>query len=148
MKTDWKKEYEELDKRYYNLYEESDNKWETSSVVGAIVLIVIASLFLFSVILALCGAFDSLIEKLNIDKDALVKEHVLKHYPEYEDCNIKYDNCIGDGYGHCSEGVKIYCNKLNNRDGLKVSTKTEPTEVLYFDDLTLEDILLEKINEK
>ena len=139
----WKGKSEEWREDYY---EQKNNSMDESEAFGLILFFSLASIAIFSIILCLCGVFDTPIAELNLDKDDLVREHVIKYYPEYKDCNIKYNSCINGDYPFCTEGIEIYCDKLDNRDGLKVSTKTEPTEILYFDEITLEDILINKIN--
>ena len=144
-KINWKEKYEELQERYYKKYGDSFNKRE---LIAWIIFFSFVAIVLTLMILLFCGAFDNPIDELNLDKDSLVKEHVIKYYPEYKDCNIKYNNCIKDNSFYCNKGIEIHCDKLENRDGLKVSTETKPTEMLYFDDLTLKDILINKINEE
>ena len=75
----------------------------------------------------------------------MVREYVLDYYPEFENCSIEYEVCADDLLLSCVGGAKIYCNELDNRDDFKVEREKAPTEVLYFDDIDLEDILLYKI---
>ncbi len=145
MKTNWKKEYEDyIDyiRRHRNQWDK-DEKWLYSILITSIV----CGLILIS--FTLVGVFDSPIEKLGIDENWLAREHVLSYYHEFENCSIEYDGCIGsDKHGFCKKGVEIYCEKLDSRDNLRVQRKTEPTEILYLDGITLKDILLNIIERR
>ena len=136
-KINWKKKYEDEYDRYWKLKE---NYWDTSDRISCFLLAMIGTCFLIFVILTLFGVFDSPIEKLGLDENELVREHILQYYPEFENCSIEYA-CIGSGFS-CKNGIKIYCDSLDNRNDLKVKRNIEPTEVFYLDGITLEDILL------
>ena len=91
------------------------------------------------------GVFDSPLDELDIDKDKLAGDYVLEYYPEYKKCTFEYYNCLDNSNLYCRGEVNIYCNNLENRGGLKFS-KNEVTEVIFFDDITLEEIFENKIN--
>ena len=146
-KINYKEEYESLKDRHDNLQDDYDDRWTGRDIFLLIILTILTTILILGIILAVSGKFDKPLDKLDIDKDTLAKEHVIKYYPEYEDCNVKYHSILWDN-GYSYEGVEIYCDKLSNRDGLKVSMQEEPTEILFFDGITLEEIFTNKINGK
>ncbi len=145
MKINWKERYEEEHKEYYDLREgcwNKNEKWAYS------IIVVLATCFLIFAIFGIFGGFDSPIEKLGLDKNELVREHVLSYYPEFENCSIEYDGCIEPNKIPCGKGIEIYCDKLDSRDNLKVKRDTKPTEILYLDGITLEDILFDIVEKR
>ena len=145
MAKNWKKEYGDLEKRYANFREKHWNCWNTSEKWAYSLLCVIFTVGALFFILFIAGVLDSPINRLNLE-DELASIHTLKYYPEFENCSIQYDECVGVGF--CTEGVEIYCSKLDDRDGLRTKIDKTPTEVLYFDGITLKDILFEVLNDK
>ena len=145
MKINWKEKYENESEKYWKLY---GGCWDRSEKWAYAFLVTLATCFLIFVILALFGVFNSPIERLGLDKNELVREHILSYYPEFENCSIEYDECIDSHSFPCNKGVEIYCNKLDSRDNLRVQKNMEPTEVLYLEGITLEDILLKIIEGK
>ena len=113
-------------------------------IVGAII-----GVFFTLMITSLTGGFNSLAEELDLDEDDLVSEYVKSYYPEYKDCNINY---VRDLFSNCiscpvQPGVEVFCNHLDNRDGLRQSTKsTKPTIVLEFKAITLKEIIQLKLD--
>lgn len=140
-KTNWKKEYEKIDEKYWELKGSCWNKEE--KWVYSICWIIFTVCFTFFFI-TLFGGFDNPVKELGLDKEELVRGYTLDYYPEFENCSIEYDACIGIAIP-CKKGVKIYCDELDNRDDFRVEREKEPTEILYFDDIDLEDILLHKL---
>ena len=140
-KENWKKKYEELYKKYDD-YRDKHN-WNTKQKWLWSVIVVFFTCTLMVSILFYIGVFENPIEKLNLEDD-LASKHVLKYYPEFENCSIQYDECAGSG-NFCKKGVEIYCSGLEDRDGLRTQRDKHPTEVLYFDDITLKDILIEEL---
>ncbi len=142
MAKNWKKEYEELDERYRDYREDHWNCWDNGSKVMAVIMTVLLTIMFSGCILLLTGVFNSPTERLGLE-DELARIHTLKYYPEFENCSIEYDGCAGSGSGFCTEGVEIYCFGLDDRDGFRTKKDKTPTEVLYFDGITLKDILFE-----
>ena len=94
-----------------------------------------------TMILALSGALDSGIDKMDFDKDKIASDYVKSYYKEFKDCVIEYDSCIGTSTSFCEEGANIYCGEVDSRDAMR-SLKGEPTNVLIFEKgLTLDDII-------
>lgn len=112
---------------------------------------VIAAILLYSAILLFIGAFDAPIDELGINKDLLTRNYVLKYYPEFENCSIEYAEKLED----CSSskcpyynGAAIYCSEeYDRRDGLRIGGKTEMTDQIEFEYMTLERILKQKLRE-
>ena len=148
MAKNWRKEYKDLDEKYDKLRDKHRNYWNSGEKWAYSIWWMFVAVVLTLIVLSLIGAFDSPIKELGLDKGELVKEYTLKYYPEFENCSIEYDTCYKlstNIFGSCIEGIKIYCQELDNRDDLKVLRGIEPTEVLLFDGIDLEDILLDKI---
>lgn len=99
----------------------------------------ILGLAIFALILHFTGTFDSPLEKLNVDEDALAKEYVLYYYPEYEGCKLDYMAAEIE-----KERVIVTCS-TGNRDGLRLSGSETETKIIYFDKITLEEIAKRKI---
>ena len=100
-------------------------------------------------VLGLFGAFDSPSEELDIDEQFLAKSHILNYYPEFENCSITYSSCVcgEDFFSPCKAGVKIYCDEnLDDRDKLKVKKENKPNEIICFEDITIEELFLQRIN--
>ena len=119
--------------------------WEIENKIFAILMTIIFTLGVFSLILCFCGVFNDPIKKLGIDKNDLAKDYVVGYYPEYENCSIVYDNSICRDNAKCYEGAEVYC-RLNDRDGLSIGDNSNPTETIYFTDITLKKIFANKIN--
>jgi len=142
-KINWKKEYEKESDRYQKFRR---NSWNRKEIWVYSICWIIFTVFVTFLIILLCGGFDSPVEELGLDKEQLVRGHILDYYPEFENCSIEYMTCVDTFFGSaCKKGAKIYCNELDNRDDLKVKRDNIPTEVIYFDDIDLEDILLHKL---
>jgi len=139
---DWRKKYEEENNRYWKL---KNTHWDKGDKWAVAICCIILTILFTILIIALCGGFDNPVQELGINEDRLVREYVLDYYPEFENCSIEYDICADDMLLSCVDGAKIYCNELDNRDDFKVEREKAPTEVLYFDDIDLEDILLYKL---
>jgi MoaA/NifB/PqqE/SkfB family radical SAM enzyme len=74
------------------------------------------------------------------EKDSLASKYVKEYYPEYQNCTIEYDYYIKDSKGYNSEGALIYCDKLpENRDGM-VIPRTNPTQSIIFQNVTIQQI--------
>lgn len=138
----WRKKYDELDDKYWKL---KGTSWDRKEKWFYSIICMIFTILFTILIISLSGGFDSPVEELGINEDRLVRGYVLDYYPEFENCSIEYDACADDLPFSCVRGAKIYCNELDNRDDFKVEREKAPTEVLYFDDIDLEDILLYKI---
>lgn len=94
-------------------------------------------------ILFFSGGFDSTLDKLDLSEDALAEYHVLKYYPEYENCSIIYDTDLKSDCRSCPivPGVSVYCGEKDNRDGMKIHRESIATIEIEFSDITLEEIL-------
>ena len=139
----------ELEKEVSELEDQLDDTWIFEQKVFAIFITVLLSVGILFLVLFAWGVFESPLEKLNIDRDVLAKDYVVEYNPEYKSCSMVYDfsecrdNSINSKY---YEAVKIYCG-LDNRDGLLVGDIKNPIEIIYFEDITLEEIFTNKINE-
>jgi|AntAceMinimDraft_18_1070375.scaffolds.fasta_scaffold69324_2 hypothetical protein len=98
-------------------------------------------LFLMALMISISTCFPSTytsIKKLELE-DTLAEYHVLKYYPEFENCTIVYDHIRKGIYG-----TKVYCGnyeKLESLDGMRVVEESRiPTKELIFDDIKLKDI--------
>ncbi len=144
MAINWKrkaKEYE-IDAKYYE--KEYNEYSERPSWSGTIALMLVASGFTI-LFLGLFGAFHTPISELDISKDSLANYHVKEYYPEFENCTVEYDSCTNrQVFEPCIDGANVFCNVLDNRDGMKVKKESSPTQVLIFEDQQLEEILLDK----
>jgi hypothetical protein len=120
----------------------NDNSWISIFIFGIIV-----GAFLLGVMVIISGLTDSPLTKLKINKNSLAKEYVVNIYPEFKNCSVDYkDDICSDGSGGCmNEGVNIYCDALDNRDGLKIARNNPITKTIFFKDITLEDIFKKKI---
>ena len=124
-------------------YEEYSNFDEASFFTG-----ILLSVILLTVIITITGGFNKSYEQVGISEDTLARYHVLKYYPEYEDCSITYgainSNC---GFNDCP-GAIVSCNKIDKRDGMRVNLETQPTIELIFEDITLNDIFKDLLRER
>ncbi len=108
-----------------------------------------AVIFLAILLLINSNSPENIFEGIDIDKDKLVKEYIVEWYPEYEGCDIIYykDIYVGDEsasiWGH--DGARVYCNGIDDRDGLRVGDKDDDYEVVYFEDITIQEILIQKL---
>ena len=139
MKTNYKKEAEKWENKYW----EKHNRFSpVEFFVGVVMAIFFTLFFLF-----MFHAFDSPLNELDIDKDKLAKDYVIGLYPEFEMCSFEYNFCVkSQALSSCEAGVKVYCNDLGNRNGLKISNDVA-TEIILFEGITLEEIFENKINE-
>ena len=106
-------------------------------LVGIVVGLVVTILTILTI--GITGGFDKTYEKLDISEDDLARYHVIKYYPEYENCSITYESIRQSGL-RMEYGAKIYCNLTDNRDGMKVNRRIEPTIELIFKDITMDEI--------
>jgi len=114
-------------------------------LVGIVVGLVVTILTILTI--GITGGFDKTYEKLDISEDDLARYHVIKYYPEYENCSITYESIRQSGL-RMEYGAKIYCNLTDNRDGMKVNRGIEPTIELIFEDITMDEILRNIVSEK
>ncbi len=105
---------------------------------------IVISLVLFGLVVG----FESPVNKLDLDEEDLARYHVLNHYPEYENCSIKY---LEPWQIECKEknagGVKVYCDSVSDRDGMDVLVDSS-TVTLCFNDLDLEDVVKDIVKEQ
>jgi len=102
-------------------------------------LVCIGFLIIGSFVFVLCEpSISSSIDRLEL-KDTLAEYHVIKYYPEFENCTIVYDFIDYEG-----NGAKIYCGEYENlesRDGMSpVEESRSPTKELLFKDIKLKEI--------
>ena len=148
-KTNWQKKAEKLEEKNEDLEDRLDCAWEQGKRTGIIIFLILVGAFLTSLILGLFGTFDSPYEELNINEQYLAKSHVLTYYPEFENCSITYSSCACEEnfFSPCKAGVKVYCDEnLDNRDNLRVEKENKPSEVICFEDITIEELFLQRIN--
>jgi len=130
-------------KKMKEKYEEESGFGEAEFFLG-----VFMGAILIILILAITGEFNKPYEQVGISEDTLARYHVLKYYPEYEDCSITYgainSNC---GFNDCP-GAIVSCNKIDKRDGMRVNLETQPTIELIFEDITLNDIFKDLLRER
>lgn len=91
------------------------------------------------------SSFSDPMAELDIDKDKLAKDYIVYYYPEYTNCSIEYDSDLNINR-QIVPGVNIYCNTLDDRDGLKFVQSEELPIQIAFEDITLEQIFAAKIN--
>jgi hypothetical protein len=127
--------YEEGYNEGYKDKHEEGSLW--SGVIGLFI-----GMILLSIILLCCGVFDPAFNKLDLDEDKLSEYHVLKYYPEYENCSIIYDSDLKSDCNSCPivQGVSIYCEEKDDRDGMKIHRERTATIEIEFSKITLEDI--------
>lgn len=113
---------------------------------GFVIIGFLLGCFVLTFALFAFGAFEEPYKKLGVSEDSLARYHVLKYYPEYENCSIVYDLIDSDGWTN-KYGAKVYCNSIDNRDGMRVNIENQPTIELIFEDITLEQIFKELIEE-
>lgn len=101
------------------------------------------TLVLGSIILAMFGAFDPPLRELDLE-DKLAESYVLEYYPEFEGCTFDY---IYPSSTEHNGKVKIYCNTLENRDGLMLDRDELADEVILLKDITLEEIFERILND-
>ncbi len=103
-----------------------------------------AMIFLFIIgIISVCiiEYYDERIyDQLDIDLDEIAKEYVVSYYPEYNNCSMDFIN-LDTGI----DSVNIYCNSLEDRDGLSTKQPQEADFKIYFEDITIEQIIKDKI---
>lgn len=138
IKEDLVNRIEELRDKNSDLHMENDNL-----TVGIVLLAVI---MIFLVLFAISGfTKSSSIKTLDLE-DVLMRYHVLKYYPEFEGCIIKFDYCAINNFFSCDTGIKIYCNQgeeLMPKDGLVPVDNLEeklPDEILMLEGIKLKDI--------
>ena len=114
-----------------------EEEYEYSALAGFLGTMI--GLVVTILIIGITGGFDKPYEKLDISEDDLARYHVIKYYPEYENCSITYESIRQSGL-RMEYGAKIYCNLTDNRDGMKVNRGIEPTIELIFKDITMDEI--------
>lgn len=114
-------------------------------ICGAVIVSLLIGAIITVAMLGSFGAFENTIDKLGLDEDKIVSAYVKDYYPEYDNCSIKYDNDIDSEtkkYSSHIPGVNIYCNVLDNRDGMRVFRETQPTISLELKSVSKEDMLI------
>ena len=109
-------------------------------ILGSIVIIVLGG-----IVLAAFGAFNNPIDELNLNKDAIASTHVLKYYPEYENCSIRYIEANKIDCELQIPGVEVYCQQVEDRDGMNV-LGNNPSLTLCFDEITIEEVFKDIIS--
>ncbi len=143
MVKNWERKAKEY-KKDSDYWEERSDEYSERPSWETLVLIVIILAYFSMAGMVIGGVFDNPIQELDINKDVLVDYHIKEYYPEFENCTIEYDSCIMDSKGSCNKGANVFCNVLENRDGLKVVKENYPTEEFILEDIELEEILLNK----
>ncbi len=114
--------------------EEYDMNFFGGLIFGVFITMVLGGMFL-----SLGGAFDSPMTELELDKDVIAETHVLKYYPEYDNCSFQYKESNEIECELYIPGVEVFCKDVDDRDGMNV-LGTDPTLTLCFDDITIEEI--------
>lgn len=146
---DLKKRIDKLREENEDLRDRLNDSWEEGKRTGIIIFIMIVGAFLILLVLMFFGAFDTPLEELNINEQFLAKSYVLTYYPEFENCSITYSSCACEEnfFSPCKAGVKVYCDEsLDDRDNLKVKKEIKPNETICFEDITIEELFLQRIN--
>lgn len=121
------------------IYDESDKWYFIITTIIVVCYIGIATL-------CISGAFESPMNKLDLDKNELAASHVLEYYPEYENCSFRYKTAPQIDCKNNIPGVEVLCEQVEDRDGMNV-LGNNPTLTLCFDDITLEEIFEDRILE-
>lgn len=103
-------------------------------VVGVVLIAFIGGMLLWG-----SGAFDNPIDELDLDKDAIATTHILKYYPEYENCSFQYKEFREIECEPRIPGVEVFCDQTEDRDGMNV-LGNNPSLTLCFDEITIEEI--------
>lgn len=81
-----------------------------------------------------------------LSEDYLASKYVKQHYPEFENCTIKYDNDLESDCSSCPvvRGVNIYCSSENlgsSGDLSEYIPSNEPSfELEFINGLTINDL--------
>ena len=128
----------------YDDYDMSRKFWG-GVFLGVVAMTVISLLFAYTM-----GAFDDPVDRIGIDVDALISRYVVSYYPEYENCTIIYDKDIDSetrDFSYYVPGANVYCNEVNDRDGMRVFKQTSPTVSLELRTVSKADMLMHLIDE-
>ena len=97
-------------------------------------------------LLWVCGVFDNPIDELDLSRDEIAATHVLKYYPEYENCSFSYKKANEIECELYVPGVEVSCGQVDNRDGMNVLS-SNPGVTLCFDEITIQEIFQNIISE-
>lgn len=94
-------------------------------------------------------AIDTPINQLELSEDKIAEAYVLEYYPEYSNCSIEWDKNLVSDCSTCAwkSGVNIYCDSMDNRDGLRIRKEYQPTQQIEFDDVSIQDALEHLLSE-
>ncbi len=98
------------------------------------------------IVVGIFGFFDSPMDSFGFAKDDLAKYHVLKHYPEYENCNFKYLSSVQIDCEQGIAGVEVFCGNEINRDGMS-ELINNPDLTLCFDEVDFDKVLKDMLSE-
>ncbi len=96
--------------------------------------------FLLFSILGIFGVLDNKVNRLDLDKDLLARYHVLKYYPEYENCSIDYLEADEVACELGIDGARLFCGDIKNKDGMSILGNSADL-IICFDKIEMKDIV-------
>ncbi len=107
------------------------------------------SLFVILGLMGVSGDFDYIEDQLDLDRDDLARYHVLKYYPEYENCSITYEYNLEKPrlISPVIRGARVSCGVSEDRDGMKIVKGSSKTVDIEFEDVSFKEIIKEIVKE-